>query len=325
MVPALSLSILVRCQRLPFDEGFHRHVWPSWVLGHDRYGHPVVLERLAALDWDRALRLSTYDLVQMRIQSLEALQAECARLSLQLGCRVYKVLYIVDVGGASSWTLMNSKVIEFAKLYAKVLEQLFADAAWMNLVVNAPAIARATWGIVERVVDEETRAIVRFLPVGDSCFDALVDAGVPSEIIPRHLGGSAPMGTLVADLIDKQLDFAKEGCDKQESTSQRVQSSCDDDDSSNMPLNKKPTIAEYRTVINLPEKKGQSHLASSDCTQVPWHMLILRAPGREGASHLSQALACILWVIARPFIIALTRFVGLVRATRLLFNTPSES
>lgn len=285
----------------------------------------MVLERLAALDWDRALQLSTYDLVQMRVQSLEALQAECARLSLQSGCRVYKVLYIVDVGDASSWTLMNSKVIEFAKLYAKVLEQLFADAAWMNLVVNAPTIARATWSIIERVVDEETRAIVRFLPVGESCFDALRDAGVPSEIIPSHLGGSAPMGTLVADLIDKHLDaHAKEAWGEQESASQRVQSDCDVDDSENVHLNRTPALAEFQTGLNLSEKPSQS-CSSSDCTHIPWHMLILRAPERLGASHLAQTLACMLWVIARPFIIALTQFVGLIRATRLLFNTPSGS
>lgn len=192
-------------RRLSFD--FHHDVWPSWILGQDVYGHPVVLERFSALDWHRAMKFSVHDLVRLRIQALQALQAECARISRHRSSRVYKTLFVVDVGGASTWTLMSSKVVEFAKIYAKVLEQMFADAVWMNVIVNAPAVARALWHILEKVVDEETREVVRFLPVSNSsCKAALIQAGVPENVIPPYLGGTKPLRRKIADVVDRELE-----------------------------------------------------------------------------------------------------------------------
>ncbi|KAJ8600746.1 hypothetical protein CTAYLR_003938 [Chrysophaeum taylorii] len=184
---------------------FHRRAWPSWILGRDTYGHPVVLERFSALDWDAALRLTTEELLELRIQALEAMQVDCERWSRRQSHRVYKVVYIVDVGNVNSWALASSRVLEFAKHYAKITEQMFADAVWLNLVVNAPGVARAGWRVVERMVDEETRDIVRFLPTGNSCCAALLDAGVPRECIPDYLGGAAALVScrLVADVVER--------------------------------------------------------------------------------------------------------------------------
>ena len=193
---------------LPFLRGdFHRVAWPTWVTGRDKYGHLVVLERFETMQWDLVLEYSVEELLRCRIQALDALQREAARISALPGHpRVYKLVFIIDVAGATFSTFMNAKVMDFAKQYAKLTEKMYADAAWTNLVVNAPGVARAAWRVVERVVDEETRDIVKFAPVGDACVGALKDLGLPDDAIPSYLGGSAPLDLLVADLIDRGFD-----------------------------------------------------------------------------------------------------------------------
>ena len=187
------------------DRLFHRKVWPSYVTGSDQYGHLVVLERFSTLKWEAMAHFEIEDLLKLRVQALDALQREVKRRSTDVDFpRVYKTIFIIDVGGATFSNLMNAKVLEFAKQYARVTEKMYADGAWTNLVVNAPAVARAAWKIVERVVDEETRDIVAFAPVGNACVAALRDLGVPDEAVPKYLGGKANLNLLVADLIEKE-------------------------------------------------------------------------------------------------------------------------
>lgn len=193
--------------RRPLHATFHRECWPSWFLGHDSYGHPVVLERISDVDWDAIMAMSSRQLLRLRLQALEALQRECR---LWAGPhRVYKTVYIIDVSGAT-FSLMNSKIMDFAKKYAKLTEQMYADAAWTNFVVNAPAVARAAWRIIERIVDEETRDIVRFVPVGVAGLNALLAAGLTLDVVPDYLGGSATPVKLVADLLDQRYEPVKD-------------------------------------------------------------------------------------------------------------------
>ena len=55
---------------------FHRDIWPAHILGHDRYGHVVVLERLREMDLSRLQQMPIDDVVALRAQALEALQRE---------------------------------------------------------------------------------------------------------------------------------------------------------------------------------------------------------------------------------------------------------
>ena len=82
---------------------FHRELWPTTLLGHDRYGHPVVYERLSDLQLDRVLREFTVDeVLALRMQAYDALQHVCAARSTRAGKpRVYKCVFLVDVSGAS--------------------------------------------------------------------------------------------------------------------------------------------------------------------------------------------------------------------------------
>uniref|UniRef100_A0A7S3JMS8 CRAL-TRIO domain-containing protein n=1 Tax=Aureoumbra lagunensis TaxID=44058 RepID=A0A7S3JMS8_9STRA len=82
---------------------------------------------------------------------------------------------------------------------------MYADAAWTNLVINAPGIVRYTWRIIERIIDDETRDIVRFVPVGNAGIHALTQE-LPQSIIPRYLGGSGGnLELMLADFMDKDF------------------------------------------------------------------------------------------------------------------------
>ena len=144
------------------DLRFHEAVWPTWVAGRDGFGHLVVLERLGCIDFDALLKLPLDLILKRRVQALDGLQRELARPLEGYG-RVYKCVFLVDVAGASFGTLMRGETMTLAKAYAKLTERMYADAVWKNVVVNAPAVARGAWRVVEKLLDDETKDLISFV------------------------------------------------------------------------------------------------------------------------------------------------------------------
>lgn len=184
------------------DLRFHEAVWPTWVAGRDGFGHLVVLERLGLIDFDSLLKLPLDLILRRRVQALDGLQRELARPLEGYG-RVYKCVFLVDVAGASFGTLMRSETTALAKAYARLTERMYADAVWKNVVVNAPAVARGAWRVVERLLDDETKDLISFVHAPPGAADTpgkLRAAGVPRAACPAYLGGAAKP-VLLADLL----------------------------------------------------------------------------------------------------------------------------
>ena len=173
---------------------FHRDLWPTTLLGHDRYGHPVVFERLSDLQLDRVLREFTVDeVLALRMQAYDALQHVCAARSTHAGKpRVYKCVFLIDVSGASL-SLLRPQVRALMAAYSKMTEEVYSDTVWVNNIVKAPAVARVLWGAVSKMIDPITQECIKFLDADAAAVRAqLAAAGVPEDVIPRELGGSAP-------------------------------------------------------------------------------------------------------------------------------------
>ena len=88
-----------------------------------------------------------------------------------------------------------------ALAYARLTERMYADAVWKNVIVNAPSMFRATWKLVEPILDDETRELISFVRE-----DELVGAGVPRRATPPDLGGSAAAVPLSRYLADPAVD-----------------------------------------------------------------------------------------------------------------------
>ncbi len=173
---------------------FHRELWPTTLLGHDRYGHPVVYERLSDLQLDRVLReFTTDEVLALRMQAFEALQHVCDARSTRAGKpRVYKCVFLVDVSGASL-SLLRPQARALMAAYSKLTEEVYSDCVWVNDIVNAPAVARVIWGAVSKMIDPITQECIKFLDADAAAVRAqLASAGVPDDVIPRELGGNAP-------------------------------------------------------------------------------------------------------------------------------------
>ena len=98
---------------------------------------------------------------------------------------------------------MRGETTALAKAYAKLTERMYADAVWKNVVVNAPAVARGAWRVVERLLDDETKDLISFVHAPPGAADTpgkLRAAGVPRAACPAYLGGAANP-VLLADLL----------------------------------------------------------------------------------------------------------------------------
>ena len=202
---AWRADALLRTRLEPAD--FHRRVWPTWVSGRDAFGHLVVLEKLGSIDFDRLLLMPLDEVLRLRVQALDCLQRELARPLAGYG-RVYKCVFLVDVAGASLSHLWKGETMALAKAYAKLTENMYADAVWKNVVVNAPGLARGAWRVIERLLDDETKDLISFVQAAAGAPDTpakLDHAGVPRAAAPAYLGGDAH-ALLVADLLDDDND-----------------------------------------------------------------------------------------------------------------------
>ncbi|KAJ1462543.1 CRAL-TRIO domain-containing protein [Pelagophyceae sp. CCMP2097] len=185
---------LLETRLSPLD--FHSAIWPASFCGVDDFGHVVVCEKLGDVSLERAFfngEVSPFELLRLRVQTLEAIQRECALQSVRQGWRAYKVVFIVDVAGAGL-SLLKSQVMQYCRDYAQLTEKLFADAVFCNYVVNAPTSAKYAWRAIGTMLCDETRDLVQFVGgTKEETVKALVQGGVPRAAIPKYLGGLADL------------------------------------------------------------------------------------------------------------------------------------
>ena len=152
---------------------FHEAIWPTWVCGRDAWGHLVVVERLGRVDFDRLLAMPVDAILRLRMDALDALQRRSARPRPGRP-RVYKCVFLVDCRDCSYVDVARRETVRVTAAYARLTERMYADAVWKNVIVHAPAVLRATWSLVDPLLDPETRELIAF--VGPEDVGA---AGVP--------------------------------------------------------------------------------------------------------------------------------------------------
>lgn len=203
------------CRRFPKHAAFHA-AWPSLAGGEDVWGHPLWVEQIAALKLKNLVEphFSISELLMLRAQILETLQREKLRVSEELGHRVYKHIYIMDLKNLEVGMFSDSQIRAILKGLISSSSEYYTETCWKMYLVNSPITFRAVWAVVKAWIDPDTVAKIAILGGPKAYLPELQSAGVPLEAVPRCLGGrhpGRPYDALIDAYIQKTVAAAATG------------------------------------------------------------------------------------------------------------------
>lgn len=164
---------------------------PSAFLGRSRQGALVVLFKAGL--WDANGVLQTFG--DNAIMRHEVEKMEWIMWFLHKCCqeekRVPYLLVLLDLEGASMQQLRGKSRQVFVE-FAKSLSAYYIDTVQVTIVLNAPLVFRAVWGLITPFMTERQKAKMRVIGnISDKAFRADLHATVAPEILPASLGGTA--------------------------------------------------------------------------------------------------------------------------------------
>ena len=194
--PSVELPSLAQAWRL-FHVG-----WPSVVLkATDRWGHPILVDRISQMQ-SEPLQVLPVDLLELfHVQVMEALSVEKRTvISPAHGQRIYKHIYVMDVGGLSLTMAMSSRILSTASRLAKLDKQIYTDTLHKLYITNTPTAFWALWSVASTWLHSDTLKKVVILR-GDGVKELVEDDGVDAESLPEFLGGTCRGGVVSAESL----------------------------------------------------------------------------------------------------------------------------
>ena len=174
------IDALVATQ-LPKADAFKR-IWPSGVYGHGKEGHPILINRVGAVDASKLSKeFSMDEALKFHIQEMESLDRYKDAASKQHSRRIYKHIAIVDLKGLGM-SHLGSKFTEPMKKFVSVDQDFYPETLHVMIVVNAGLIVKAAWKIAGAMLDPLTKERIKF---GNSHLAEYIDA----SNIPKIYGG----------------------------------------------------------------------------------------------------------------------------------------
>jgi len=175
-------------RHLPGSVDFH-HAWPGCVGGTDSAGHVVWCEQLCGLDVNTLAALPERQLVQLRMQTMEALEQrkwECAPAG-----RVYRQhVYVLDCRGAHAGLLLSAGARRVMRIMSTVSAQHYTETLLRCYLVHTHPSARLVWAAIRPLLPPETAAKVRFCGGPKDYLRIMQEDGIPASALPVSLDGS---------------------------------------------------------------------------------------------------------------------------------------
>ena len=167
--------------QLPKAEVFKK-IWPSGVYGHGKEGHPILINRIGAVDASKLSKEFTMDeALKFHIQEMESLDKVRDAATAKYGRRIYKHIAILDLKGLSM-SHLGSKFTEPMKKFISVDQDFYPETLHVMIVVNAGMLVKAAWKIAQGLLDPLTKERIKF---GNSSLAEYIDAAN----IPKIYGG----------------------------------------------------------------------------------------------------------------------------------------
>ena len=167
--------------QLPKGDVF-KSIWPSGVYGHGKEGHPILINRIGAVDASRLSKeFSMDDALKFHIQEMESLDRYKDAASKQYNRRIYKHIAILDLKGLGM-SHLGSKFTDPMKKFVAVDQDFYPETLHVMIVVNAGFIVKAAWKIASGMLDPLTKERIKF---GNQHLKEYID----ESNIPKIYGG----------------------------------------------------------------------------------------------------------------------------------------
>jgi len=148
-------------QTLPKGDVF-KHIWPSGIHGHGKEGHPILVNRVGAVDGSKLTKEFTMEQVtQFHIQEMESLNAAKESASAAKGERVYKHIAILDLKGLSM-SHLSEKFRGPMKQFVNIDQDFYPETLHVMIIVNAGILMKAAWKIAGHWIDPITKERIKF-------------------------------------------------------------------------------------------------------------------------------------------------------------------
>ena len=214
------------------DKTLHFHerdafltLYPQGYHKTDRLGRPIYIQHLGQINIRALSKVTTEErMLLFHIQEYErALQYIFPACSLVAGKHISQTLAVMDLKGVGLRHL-SSDVKRILGAITRTDQDNYPETLGKTLIINAPAVFRAIWGIVKPMLDVRTQAKIH---VCASDYMPELVRWVDPENIPSYLGGKS-QGSLLDDLgpwhdpaiikeIDSQRARAESGAAEPES------------------------------------------------------------------------------------------------------------
>jgi len=167
--------------------------WPTYVHGHDEYGHPVISEHPTLVNTaGLKLRMSTKDIMRHRIQFMETL--EYAKSHARCAHTVYKHVVIIDLGGITL-SFATGEVKKFMTELVKLFAHRYTDSLHAMYFVNTPVVFRVMWSVLQPLLSKTTKSKIFMFGVGPNqskkLAKQLAKHEIPKSSTPAFAGGES--------------------------------------------------------------------------------------------------------------------------------------
>ena len=164
--------------RPPAGREDYENLMPAGVIGCDRDGRPIVLERpgrckrsvLNALD-----SMTAEDFVRQQCVSKECIRHHMGAASLRDSKRIYKFVSVIDVGTLGRHHF-DARNLALFKEYTQTISANYPDCLDRLYIVNAPFLMSALWALIKPMLHPVTAAKVTIL--GTDYAPALAASGL---------------------------------------------------------------------------------------------------------------------------------------------------
>eukprot|EP00924_Labyrinthula_sp_SR-Ha-C_P006125 snap_masked-scaffold_54-processed-gene-0.24-mRNA-1 protein AED:1.00 eAED:1.00 QI:0/-1/0/0/-1/1/1/0/703 len=193
-----------------FAQRFDKHdlyhtAYPSYIAGEDIYGHWISYESVREIDTSALQHFTTDELLQYRTQHLEAQMEIKRKISMRIGKRVCRYIFILNLDGLSYTTHFGPTVRKLLQPLFTLSGDRYPESLWTLWCINTPRSFKLIWRVIQPWIDPVVKKKIRFLGGRREYLPAMQSTGIPLESIPADLGGKSKLVSM-SDIIDGLIE-----------------------------------------------------------------------------------------------------------------------
>mmetsp|Transcript_15647 Transcript_15647/g.59497 ORF Transcript_15647/g.59497 Transcript_15647/m.59497 type:complete len:332 (+) Transcript_15647:53-1048(+) len=144
-------------------EAYHQG-WPSRIYGCDKFGHPIVAERMSHINVKMLTQELGIELVtRHRVQHFEAVTRWKRGCSNKAGYRLYRQNVILDLKDFALFDHFNETGKAFLFALVRLGDVRYPETLHRCFIINAPMYFRVVWSVVSSILDPSTTLKIRIL------------------------------------------------------------------------------------------------------------------------------------------------------------------